>query len=58
LKLSNKRALSSLEYLIKKGVPKDRMVPNGYGESKPLFENDSEEHKALNRRVELRVLKF
>jgi outer membrane protein OmpA-like peptidoglycan-associated protein/Tol biopolymer transport system component len=57
LKLSNKRAQSALEYLIKKGVTKERMVPKGYGESKPLVENDSDENRAQNRRVELRVLK-
>jgi outer membrane protein OmpA-like peptidoglycan-associated protein len=58
MKLSNKRAQSALEYLIKKGVGKDRMTPKGYGESQPLFENNSDEHRALNRRVELKVLKF
>ncbi|HTH56322.1 MAG TPA: OmpA family protein [Cyclobacteriaceae bacterium] len=57
LKLSNKRATSALEYLVRKGVPKERMVPRGYGESKPLLENNSEENRAQNRRVELRVLK-
>lgn len=58
LKLSNKRALSALEYLIKKGVAKDRMVSKGYGESRPLVGNDSDTNRAQNRRVELRVLKM
>jgi outer membrane protein OmpA-like peptidoglycan-associated protein len=57
MKLSNKRASSALEYLVKKGVAKERMVPKGYGESKPLLENNSDENRAQNRRVELRVLK-
>jgi len=57
MKLSNKRAQSALEYLTKKGVAKERIVPIGYGEAKPLVGNDSEENRAQNRRIELRVLK-
>jgi outer membrane protein OmpA-like peptidoglycan-associated protein len=58
LTLSNKRAASSLEYLKKKGVNKERLIPKGYGESKPLAPNDTEDGRAKNRRVELRVLKM
>jgi outer membrane protein OmpA-like peptidoglycan-associated protein len=50
--------MSALDYLIKKGVSKDRMIPKGYGESKPLVENDTDKNRAQNRRVELKVLKI
>jgi len=56
--LSNKRASTSLEYLTKKGISKERLVPNGFGETKPLVPNDTEDGRAKNRRVELRVLKL
>ena len=57
LKLSEKRAQSALEYLISRGVSQERLLPKGYGESSPAVSNDSDENRALNRRVELRVLK-
>jgi outer membrane protein OmpA-like peptidoglycan-associated protein len=56
--LSNKRAYTSLEYLTKKGISKGRLVPNGVGEKKPLVSNDTEDGRAKNRRVELRILKI
>ncbi len=58
LKLSEKRASSAMEYLKQKNVSHHRLTPKGYGEAKPAFANDTDEHRALNRRVELRVLKI
>lgn len=55
-KLSNKRAYSVVNYLINKGVIINRLVAKGYGESSPLVENSSDENRALNRRVELKVI--
>ena len=56
LKLSNGRALSVVNYLIAKGVKKDRLSYRGFGENNPVASNDSEEGRALNRRTELRVV--
>jgi peptidoglycan-associated lipoprotein len=62
LELSKKRALSCLNYLITKGINKDRMVSVGYGETKLLNDCSDEidcaeaEHQ-LNRRTTFRVLK-
>ncbi|HXB41791.1 MAG TPA: OmpA family protein [Bacteroidia bacterium] len=53
MKLSGERAKQVAEYLVKKGVDKKRLNTKGYGDNKPLFTNDTEEHKALNRRVEI-----
>ena len=57
-KLSERRAKSVTVYLNKKGIANTRFAPKGYGKSKPLNPNDSEEGRALNRRVELIVLKL
>ncbi len=57
LKLSDKRAQSAWQYLKNKGVSPDRLVPMGLGETKPIVPNDSDDNRAKNRRVELRVLK-
>jgi peptidoglycan-associated lipoprotein len=61
LKLSQRRAQSCVDYLVKKGIPKDRLKPVGYGESKLV--NDcadgvdcTEEQHQENRRTTFRVL--
>lgn len=41
------------EYLIARGVAPERLVAKGYGEEAPLAPNDTAEGRALNRRVEL-----
>ncbi len=54
--LSEKRAQSVLNYLIDFEVPKGRIVAKGYGMSKPMVPNTSEENRALNRRVEFKII--
>lgn len=54
LTLSQRRADAVVGYLADQGVARDHMLARGYGESQPLFANDSSVHKAANRRVELR----
>ena len=54
--LSEGRAQSAVNYIIEKGVDQNRLVAKGYGETQPLFENDTEQNKANNRRVELKVI--
>ncbi len=53
MKLSLKRAEAVMNYLIKKGVAKDRLSAKGYGFTKPIATNATAEGRALNRRVEL-----
>lgn len=57
-RLSEKRALSVVTYLTKKNTPAARLKPVGFGKSKPIAPNDTEENKQKNRRVELHVLRF
>lgn len=58
MKLSEKRAQSVVNYLLKKEVSESRIIAKGYGESNPLVPNNSEENRAKNRRVELKILKM
>lgn len=55
-KLSLDRANSVKEALINKGVEAIRMTGVGYGSGNPLKPNDTDENKALNRRVEIIIL--
>jgi succinyl-CoA synthetase beta subunit len=52
LKLSQARAESVVAYLVAKGVPKEALVAKGYGDTKPVAANDTDENKQRNRRVE------
>ncbi|HVD97058.1 MAG TPA: OmpA family protein [Cytophagaceae bacterium] len=54
--LSTKRAQEIVKYLNSKGVPSSRLRAKGYGKTRPLDPADSEEARAKNRRVELKVL--
>lgn len=55
LTLSQQRAEAVRQYLIGKGVPAERMVAVGMGETQPVAGNDSEEGRVANRRVEFKV---
>ncbi len=54
--LSDKRAQSVVQFLVENNVDSDRFVAKGYGEELPKVENDTDENKAVNRRVELKIL--
>lgn len=49
--LSEKRALSVARWLVARGVACERLIPVGFGQSKPIVPNDTPENKAQNRRV-------
>lgn len=53
LALSQRRAESVAEYLASQGVQRERLLPEGYGESHPIADNRSEQGRQLNRRVEI-----
>lgn len=56
LKLSQRRADAVRDYLLEAGASSEQVSARGYGEYKPVADNATEEGRAANRRVELRVL--
>lgn len=57
-RLSALRGQAVASWLKQRGIDGDRIESVGYGKRKPLVDNDSEEHRAINRRVEIKVLEF
>jgi outer membrane protein OmpA-like peptidoglycan-associated protein/tetratricopeptide (TPR) repeat protein len=57
-KLSEARAKSVVEYLVNKGIDAKRLTAKGYGSSKPIEDNNTEQGRARNRRTEMKVLGF
>jgi OOP family OmpA-OmpF porin len=53
--LSGQRALAIKAALIAKGIAKERLLAVGFGQTKPLADNATEEGKAKNRRTEFRI---
>lgn len=53
--LSSARATSVVKYLIGEGVPANRLVAAGFGEFQPIAEGDTDEDRATNRRIELKL---
>jgi chemotaxis protein MotB len=53
--LSTARATSVVKYLIANGVPANRLVAAGFGEFQPIADGDSDEARATNRRIELKL---
>lgn len=56
-KLSQDRADAVREYFIGKGIEPDRIASKGFGESKPVAANDTEDGRQKNRRVEFLIVK-
>jgi outer membrane protein OmpA-like peptidoglycan-associated protein len=56
--LSEKRALSVVNYLVKKGISADRLTYKGYGNSSHLGDNVTIEGRKLNRRTEAKVVEM
>lgn len=56
LKLSNERAKAVTIYLNYRGIPVERITSKGYGKSKPVASNTTEQGRQLNRRVEVVIL--
>ena len=57
LKLSQERVETVRKYLISKGIDKKRIAGKGFGGEQPIADNDTEETRMLNRRVEFEVIK-
>lgn len=62
MRLSEARAQSVVDYLISKGIARERLIAKGYGETQPVAPNtvngkDNPEGREKNRRTEFKVLK-
>ncbi|MGZ4099070.1 MAG: OmpA family protein, partial [Bacteroidia bacterium] len=44
------------DYLITKGIASNRLTAKGYGETKPIDTNDTDEGRQNNRRTEFKIL--
>lgn len=55
--LSEKRTIAVADYLFEKGITKNRITVFGYGETRPLASNETEEGRQINRRVEFKIIK-
>jgi len=56
LQLSQARAQSILDYLVQGGAAIDHLVPIGHGENAPIATNTTSRGRALNRRVDFRLV--
>jgi outer membrane protein OmpA-like peptidoglycan-associated protein len=56
LKLSNGRAQSVVNFLVKNGIDAKRLRFQGFGATQPIADNNTEEGRARNRRTELKVI--
>lgn len=54
--LSERRAASVGNYLISKGIERDRLLTRGYGYEQPVADNNTDDGRARNRRVEFKIL--
>ncbi len=55
--LSQQRVERIKSYLVSKGISSKRIKGKGFGGTRPIATNDSEEARKLNRRVEFVILK-
>ncbi len=57
VQLSEKRAAAVNSYLVSQGISAGRLIPKGYGSQQPIADNDSEEGRQKNRRIEFKIIK-
>ncbi|HLT74261.1 MAG TPA: OmpA family protein, partial [Ohtaekwangia sp.] len=57
MKLSESRVEAVKKYLVEKGIAKKRIQTKAFGGSQPLRNEMTPEARAMNRRVEMRILK-
>ena len=58
LSLSEKRALSVVDYLVANGIPPERLKYLGYGNKSPVGDNLTTEGRKLNRRTEVLIIEY
>ena len=56
MQLSKSRANSVVDYLVGKGINRARLIHNGYGDTRPVASNETEEGMRLNRRTTVKIV--
>jgi outer membrane protein OmpA-like peptidoglycan-associated protein len=57
--LSQRRAQSAVDYIVSRGIDRERLVAKGYGESQLIIKDaQTEEEHQVNRRTEFRILEI
>ncbi|TVR71708.1 MAG: hypothetical protein EA408_08695 [Marinilabiliales bacterium] len=56
--LSGRRSRSVVNYLLDNDIAENRLVSRGYGSNRPLMPNTSEDNRAMNRRVEFKIIEI
>ena len=56
--LSYKRVKSCKDYILLQGIDAGRIIAIGFGSDRPIASNDTDEGRAKNRRVEMRLVKL
>lgn len=54
--LSMARAKSTMSFLVSKGIDAKRLKANGYGSKQPICDNSTDEGRAMNRRIEAKIV--
>jgi outer membrane protein OmpA-like peptidoglycan-associated protein len=57
LQLSEDRVKNAKKYLVSQGIQADRVQTKGWGQTRPIASNATEERRKLNRRVEFTIIK-
>jgi chemotaxis protein MotB len=55
--LSTARAFSMIYFYIQRGIDPERLVAHGYGEYQPMHDNRTQIGRAMNRRIEITILR-
>ena len=58
LSLSEKRALTVVDFLVESGIRSDRLKFKGYGNASPVGDNITSEGRKLNRRTEVQIIEY
>lgn len=56
MELSQRRAKKIVDELVRRGIGADRFLYKGWGGTRPVADNQTEEGRAKNRRVEITIL--
>jgi outer membrane protein OmpA-like peptidoglycan-associated protein len=56
--LSEKRALTVVNFLVESGIQSDRLKFKGYGNASPVGDNITSEGRKLNRRTEVQIIEY